>query len=76
MGLSLVAPIHAAVVDVRSTEMPERLRVVPGDPEASYLFEKISSDHPAVGMRMPPGQPLPADIIQAVRRWILDGAEM
>jgi hypothetical protein len=75
MGLSLVAPIHAAVVGVRSTEMPERQRVVPGDPTASYLFEKISSDHPAVGVRMPPGQPLPADIIQAVRRWIEDGAE-
>jgi hypothetical protein len=76
MGLSLVAPIHAAIVGVRSTEMPDRMRVVPGDPVASYLFEKISSDHPAVGMRMPPGQPLPADIIQAVRRWIADGAEL
>jgi hypothetical protein len=76
MGLSLVAPVHAAVVGVRSTEMPDRLRVVPGDPAASYLFEKISSDHPGVGVRMPPGQPLPASIIQAVRRWIETGAEM
>lgn len=74
MGLSLVAPIHSAVVGRRSTEVPDRMRVVPGDPAASYLFEKISSNRPAVGVRMPPGKPLPAEAIQAVRRWIERGA--
>lgn len=74
MGLSLVAPVHAAVVGQPSTEVPGRMRVVPGDPAASYLFEKISSDKPAVGARMPPGQPLPAAVIQSVRRWIESGA--
>jgi len=52
-----------------------RTRVVAGDPDASYLYEKIGVDDPARGERMPRGAPaLSAQRISAVRSWILGGA--
>ena len=51
------------------------LRVTPGDPEQSYLYVKLSAAGGVLGSRMPLGQPpLPADEIELVRSWILDGA--
>jgi hypothetical protein len=51
------------------------LRVTPGEPEQSYLLVKLANPGPALGSRMPLGQPpLPADEIELVRSWILDGA--
>ena len=51
------------------------LRVTPGDPEQSYLLVKLVNPGPALGSRMPLGQPpLTADEIDLVRSWILDGA--
>ena len=50
--------------------------VVPGDPGASGLFERISSTDPDV--RMPPadsGRSLTAAQVATVRRWIEQGAE-
>lgn len=49
--------------------------VVPGDAEASLLFEKVSSDSPSVGERMPLfGTALPDSDIAAIREWIDAGA--
>jgi hypothetical protein len=52
--------------------------VVAGDPAASYLLQKISSDHPCSGMRMPRTEfapdPLPDCVIALVRNWIAAGA--
>ena len=61
-----------------STEVSD-LIVAPGDPEASYLIEKLEStaDNPArVGdpMPQPPATPLPGRVIADVRRWIEEGA--
>jgi hypothetical protein len=51
------------------------LRVTPGNPEQSYLYVKLSVAGGVLGSRMPLGQrPLPADQIELVRSWILDGA--
>ena len=51
------------------------LRVIPGDPEQSYLFVKLVNPGPALGSRMPLGQPpLAVDQIDLVRSWILAGA--
>ena len=51
------------------------LRVTAGDPEQSYLYVKLSAAGGVLGSRMPLGQPpLPADEIELVRSWILDGA--
>ena len=51
------------------------MRVVPFDPDASYLYEKISVARPTEGDRMPASStPLSAEKIEAVRAWIEAGA--
>jgi hypothetical protein len=48
--------------------------VVPGNPEASYLLEKIGPQ-PRVGARMPDGlTPLSDQQIAMIRTWIAEGA--
>jgi hypothetical protein len=53
--------------------------VVPGDPSASYLYQKLTSAHPCSGTQMPAGefgpQPLPACVVALVRDWITAGAQ-
>ena len=52
-----------------------RIRVVPGDPDRSLLFIKISRTQPVCGLPMPaPTGGLPASDVQLVRDWILAGA--
>jgi hypothetical protein len=51
--------------------------VVPGKPDESYLYQKLTEDHPCSGERMPKGDvalPLPDCLIALVRAWIADGA--
>src|SRR4051794_33478365 len=45
-GMSLVSPSHAALSGVPSTEVPAMMRIAPGDPDGSYLLQKISSPIP------------------------------
>src|SRR5262245_30304318 len=48
--------------------------VVPGKPEESELYRRLVSDNPKE--RMPPGDdPLSADEIDAVKKWIAAGAK-
>lgn len=66
------------LVGVMSSEVPAYYRVLPGDPDASYLVHKIEGTQ-AVGNRMPNGCPdtqpcLDADTIATIRQWIADGA--
>jgi hypothetical protein len=50
--------------------------VVPGAPAESYLLEKLTSDAPASGARMPyTSSPLSEQKIAAIRSWIEQGAE-
>lgn len=74
-GLRLdAANSYALLVGVPSTEVPSLLRVKPGDPDGSYLIQKLEG-HAAVGAQMPfGGPPLPADTIAVIRQWISDGA--
>jgi hypothetical protein len=74
-GMSLVSPTHARLSGVPSTEVPDMMRVAPGDPDGSYLLQKITSATPRDGVRMPPDQPLPAHKIEAIRLWIAAGAQ-
>ncbi|MCZ6793227.1 MAG: dockerin type I domain-containing protein [Planctomycetota bacterium] len=50
--------------------------VIPGDPAASPLFDKIANDVPMFGFRMPFGgaDPLTDAEIDTIREWIEDGA--
>jgi hypothetical protein len=61
------------LVGVASTEVDEPL-VSPGDLDRSYLFEKLVSDRPRVGDRMPLATALETLDIEAVREWIIGGA--
>jgi hypothetical protein len=75
LGLRLTEDAsYAAIVNQPSVEQPALKRIAPGNPDASYLLQKVSGTA-AVGGRMPlGGPPLPADAIAALRQWILDGA--
>jgi len=65
--------VHMRIVDAPAT-VTGRVLVVPMDPDASYLFEKLVSDMPAVGTQMPMTGPLEDYRIEMVRAWIEAGA--
>ena len=52
--------------------------VVPGSPDTSYLYAKVSNPHPCSGLQMPRTDiysiPLPECLQQLVRDWITAGA--
>jgi hypothetical protein len=52
------------------------LRITPNDPELSLLYHKITGDlGPGLGGQMPLGRtPLPANLIEIIRLWIVAGA--
>ncbi len=78
-GLRLDADnAYNLLVGVPSTEVPSVLRVKPGDPDNSYIIQKLEG-HAAVGVQMPFGCPtsqpcLPTTTIAFVRQWITNGA--
>jgi hypothetical protein len=74
-GLRLdAANSYALLVGIPSTEVPSILRVKPGDPDQSYIIQKLEG-HAAVGAQMPfGGPPLPVATIAVIRQWITDGA--
>jgi methionine-rich copper-binding protein CopC len=54
--------------------VPSLQRVRPGDPDGSYLIQKLEG-RAAVGAQMPfGGPPLPASTIAFIRQWIANGA--
>jgi hypothetical protein len=48
--------------------------VVPGDPDASLLMEKLAVEEPSCGGPMPPSGLIPAEFLAPVRQWIVLGA--
>jgi len=61
------------IVGVSSSEGLKLIE--PGDPDSSYLFIKITEGPGISGQPMPyGGAPLPDATIDAVRKWIADGA--
>lgn len=77
LGLRLDAGnSFALLVNVASAQVPTLLRVKPGDPDNSYLVQKIDG-RATVGGRMPLGRAaLPQASIDLVRSWIAAGAQM
>jgi hypothetical protein len=65
---------YALLVNAPSVEVPELRRVQPGNPNTSYLIQKLEGTA-ARGGRMPLNQPaLPGETIAVIRQWIADGA--
>src|SRR5688572_12630435 len=76
-GLNLVgANAHSNIVGVASGGKPGAVRVVRGDPDNSYLMQKIEGRSGIVGERMPrTGGPYLTDgQVRIIRRWIELGA--
>lgn len=77
--LNLEAPARAKLQRA-SVQRPERLLVVPEDPEASFLMDKLLGRGLPVGIpggsvRMPPSSPsIEAERLELVRAWIAAGA--
>ena len=75
-NLNLADNPYAQLVNVPSTGKAGAIRVIPGDPDNSYLIHKIEGSPGIVGQRMPrtngpfltPGQTL------IIRSWIARGA--
>jgi Ca2+-binding RTX toxin-like protein len=65
---------YSLLVNVASHEVPSLLRVEPGNPDDSYLVQKVEGTA-AVGSRMPLNStPLTEEQIALIRRWISEGA--
>jgi hypothetical protein len=76
-GLNLTAGnSYAALVNVASPLKPSATRVVPGNPEGSYLIQKLEGAAGIAGRRMPfNGPPYLTDgQILVIKRWIEIGA--
>ena len=75
-GLNLTHDVaYANLVNVASRGRPSAIRVVPGEPDSSYLVHKLEGGPAIVGQRMPLNGPyLTAGQIAVVRRWIEEGA--
>ncbi|MBI1805459.1 MAG: hypothetical protein HYR76_00220 [Ignavibacteria bacterium] len=80
-GLKLTTGVSfAQLVDVPSTNdgdhQPPFVRVKPGVPDSSFLVIKLTAPSPRQGSLMPRvGSKLSDDKINAIRTWILNGAQ-
>jgi hypothetical protein len=74
-GLRLdAANSYGLLVGDASSEVPSVLRISLGQPDNSYLVQKLEG-HAAIGARMPLGGPyLDATVIAVIRQWIAAGA--
>jgi len=78
-GMNLSAgQAYQSIVGVPSVELPSMDRIEPGQPDQSYLVNKIQGTQASVGgsgQRMPLGMsPLSQDDIDTIRSWVEAGA--
>jgi hypothetical protein len=76
-GLNLAHPVaYDSIVNVASARKAGAIRVIPGDPENSYLVQKLEGRTGIVGVRMPQSGPpyLTDGQILILKRWIALGA--
>jgi len=78
---TMAGPTWSHLVNVPTYTAGAGVRVVPGDPEHSFLYRKLTDQlGPNDGLPMPHSglatgwNELPADEIEMVRCWILEGA--
>lgn len=66
---------YAYLVNQAADEVPELMRVNPGNPDDSYIIRKLEGAADIVGGQMPLGGPyLTQEQIDKVRAWITNGA--
>lgn len=76
-GMSLLPGVaYQNLVNVPSIQKPGAIRVIPGDPDNSYIVHKLEGRPGIVGERMPrtAGPFLTDGQILIIRRWIAEGA--
>jgi len=75
-GMDLGGDAFGSLVNARSTGRPGAIRVIPGDPENSYLIQKLEGRPGITGLRMPFNGPpyLTEGQIRIIKRWIELGA--
>jgi hypothetical protein len=76
-GLNLRHDVaHASLLNAISTAKPGAVRVMPGDPDGSYLIHKLEGRTDITGLRMPrpTGPYLSEGQMLIIRRWIERGA--
>jgi hypothetical protein len=67
---------YSQLVSAASSGKPGATRVIAGNPDASYLIQKIEGAPGIVGQRMPMNGPfLTSGQIAIIRRWIELGAQ-
>lgn len=74
-GLDLLsANLESRVVDVNATGLGcgDEILIVPGDPDASYLFQKVLNSVGICGLPMPVVGALSPTEIETIRQWIID----
>jgi hypothetical protein len=77
-NLNLVAgAAYAQIVNRSSVAKPGAVLVIPGDPDNSYLVQKLEGASGIVGQRMPRtgGPYLTQGQMMILRRWIQQGAQ-
>ena len=66
---------YDGLVNAPSAGKPGAVRVIPGDPNGSYLIQKLEGRSDINGTRMPAGGPFLAQTdIDVIRAWIAQGA--
>jgi hypothetical protein len=73
MGLTPSDPF-GAMINVASSEMPTMKRVLPGDPESSYVYKKVACEGGIVGACMPLSSGFNPSVKQMFQDWIEAGA--
>jgi hypothetical protein len=65
----------ANLINAHSPQDSSLIRVVPGNPNASFIIQKLEGTQ-TVGVRMPANGPpyLPQSTIDVIRQWIANGA--
>lgn len=80
-GLILVeGQSFAEMVDVPAQQAGAladgKILVIPGDPDNSYLIQKLEGPESGEGLEMPPGARVISDAaILAIREWVAQGAQ-
>jgi hypothetical protein len=75
-GLNLVHDLaYDQIVNVASARKAGAMRIIPNNPDGSYLIQKIEGDPSILGVRMPLNGPyLTTGQVMILRRWIAIGA--